>query len=150
MVGWGLGGDGLMFAGFGGAKAGARRRTLAELGVVPATLIFFEGASRLAAALGDMAETLGDRPAAVARELTKLYEEVRRGSLRELAGHYAASGPPRGEVVVVVGPPPAEAPAMTEDALDAQLQAALAGMSPQVARAPAAAATIPKRRHRSA
>ncbi|HEX9490514.1 MAG TPA: 16S rRNA (cytidine(1402)-2'-O)-methyltransferase [Stellaceae bacterium] len=142
----GLPSDRFLFAGFLPPKPAARRRTLAELGVVPATLIFFEGASRLAAALGDMAETLGDRPAAVARELTKLYEEVRRGSLRELAGHYAASGPPRGEVVVVVGPPPAEAPAMTEDALDAQLQAALAGMSLKDASATVAAATGLKRR----
>ena len=142
----GLPSDRFLFAGFLPPKPTARRRTLAELGTVPATLVFFEGASRLAPALGDMAETLGDRTAAVAREITKLYEEVRRGSLRELATHYAASGPPRGEVVVVVGPPPAEAPAMTEDALDARLQAALAGMSLKDASAAVAAATGLKRR----
>jgi 16S rRNA (cytidine1402-2'-O)-methyltransferase len=141
----GLPSDRFLFAGFLPPKSTARRRTLAEFGAVPATLVFFEGASRLAAALEDMAQTLGDRPAAVAREITKLYEEVRRGSLRELAGHYAASGPPRGEVVVVVGPP-TEQPAVTEDALDAQLEAALAEMSLKDASAAVAAATGLKRR----
>ena len=142
----GLPSDRFLFAGFPPPKPTARRRALTELGAVPATLVFFEGASRLAGALSDMAETLGDRPAAVAREITKLYEEVRRGSLRELATHYAAAGPPRGEVVVVVGPPPAEATAMSDDALDAQLQAALAGMSLKDASAAVAAATGLKRR----
>src|SRR6185312_14817689 len=77
----GLPSDRFLFAGFLPPKAAARRRTLTELAAVPATLVFFEGTSRLADALGDMAETLGDRPAAVAREITKLYEEVRRGAL---------------------------------------------------------------------
>ena len=65
---------------------------------LPATLIFFEGPSRLAASLADMAEILGERDAAVARELTKRHEEVRRGRLGELAAHYRDAGPPRGEV----------------------------------------------------
>jgi 16S rRNA (cytidine1402-2'-O)-methyltransferase len=142
----GLPTDRFLFAGFLPPKPAARRRALAELGAVPATLVVFEGASRLAEALADMAATLGDRPAAVAREITKLYEEVRRGALRELAAHYAAAGPPRGEVVVVVGPPPADAPAMTEDTLDAQLEAALAQMSLKDASAAVAAATGLKRR----
>jgi 16S rRNA (cytidine1402-2'-O)-methyltransferase len=142
----GLPSDRFLFAGFLAPKPTARRRALIELAAVPATLVFFEGASRLADALGDMAETLGDRPAAVAREITKLYEEVRRGSLRELGSHYSAAGPPRGEVVVVVGPPPAAPPAVTEDALDAQLEAALISMSLKDASAAVAAATGLKRR----
>jgi 16S rRNA (cytidine1402-2'-O)-methyltransferase len=72
--------------------------------------VFFEGPSRLAASLSDMAEILSDRNVAVARELTKRYEEVRRGRLSALAEHYREAGPPRGEVVIVVGPPEPEAP----------------------------------------
>jgi 16S rRNA (cytidine1402-2'-O)-methyltransferase len=143
----GLPSDRFLFAGFLPPKAAARRRALTELAAVPATLVFFEGVSRLADALGDMAATLGDRPAVVAREITKLYEEVRRGALREFGAHYAAAGPPRGEVVVVVGPPPTDAPALSEDALDAQLQAALTSMSLKDASAAVAAATGLKRRH---
>ena len=142
----GLPSDRFLFAGFLPPMAGARRRVLIELAAVPATLRFFERASRLTDALGDMAETLGDRPAAVAREITKLYEEVRRGALHELGGHYAAAGPPPREVVVVVGPP-TEAPAVSEDALDARLEAALASMSVKDASAAVAAATGLKRRH---
>jgi 16S rRNA (cytidine1402-2'-O)-methyltransferase len=142
----GLPSDRFLFAGFLPPKSAARRRTLAELGAVPATLVLFEGASRLSEALADMAEILGDRPAAVAREITKLYEEVRRGSLRDLAAHYEAAGPPRGEVVVVVAPPAAAGPAVTADELDAQLQAALAEMSLKDASAAVAAATGLKRR----
>jgi 16S rRNA (cytidine1402-2'-O)-methyltransferase len=111
---------------------------------VPATLVFFEGPSRLAESLADMAAVLGDRPAAVARELTKLHEEVRRGPLAALAAHYAAAGPPRGEIVVVVGPPLA---APVDDAdVDAQLRAALATMRVKDAATAVAAATgRPKR-----
>ena len=137
----GLPSDRFLFAGFLPPKSAARRRSLTELGAVRASLVFFEGASRLASALADMAETLGDRPAAVAREITKLYEETRRGSLRELATHYAQAGPPRGEVVVVVGPPAAAAPATTDAALDAQLETALAEMSLKDASTAVAAAT---------
>src|SRR5262249_48773366 len=101
----GLPANRFFFAGFLSAKGAQRRSELSELSGIPATLIFFEAAQRLPAALADMAEILGPRPAAVARELTKLFEEVRRAELRELAAHYAAAGPPRGEVVVIVGPP---------------------------------------------
>jgi len=73
-----------------------------------------------------MTEVLGDRPAAVARELTKLHEEVRRGSLRELAAHYEKQGAPRGEVTLVVGPPLEAAPDTAR--IDAALQSALAFM----------------------
>src|SRR5690606_29842192 len=121
------------------------RKALAELAAVPATLLFFESASRLAASLDDMAAVLGPRPAAVARELTKLHEEVRRGTLAELAAHYAEAGPPRGEIVVVVGPPSAQ-DAPSADDLDAALDAALARASLRDAVDEVAAATgLPRR-----
>ncbi|HLJ21587.1 MAG TPA: 16S rRNA (cytidine(1402)-2'-O)-methyltransferase, partial [Stellaceae bacterium] len=109
----GLPTDRFLFAGFLPAKSAARRRELRELAAVRASLIFYETAPRLAEALADMAAMLGDRPAAVARELTKLHEEVRRGSLSALAEHYRGAGPPKGEIVVIVGPPAADA-AVTE------------------------------------
>ncbi|MFO1062099.1 MAG: 16S rRNA (cytidine(1402)-2'-O)-methyltransferase [Dongiaceae bacterium] len=140
----GLPSDRFLFAGFLPAKGGARRAELAALAAVPATLIVFEAASRLAASLADMAAVLGPRPAAVARELTKLYEEVRRAPLPELAAHYAAAGPPRGEIVVVVGPPMAEPGAAVD--LDAALRQALAGASLRDAVAAMAAATSRPRR----
>lgn len=116
--------DRFFFAGFLPARSAQRRRELADLAGIPATLIFFESPQRLPGALADMAEMLGPRPAAVAREMTKIFEEVRRASLEELAAHYAAAGPPRGEVVVVAGPPPA-APTPAPAALDAALAEAL-------------------------
>ena len=91
-----------------------------------ATLIFFESAQRLGESLAALADVLGDRQAAVARELTKMHEEVRRGPLRELAAHYEKAGAPRGEVTLVVAPPLAEVP---DDArIDAALASALAFM----------------------
>ncbi|MGO1119586.1 16S rRNA (cytidine(1402)-2'-O)-methyltransferase [Rhodovibrionaceae bacterium A322] len=102
----GLPSDRFMFAGFLPPKSGPRRKAFDELKAVPATLIFFESAKRLPASLQDAAAVLGDkRPAAVARELTKLFEEVRRGPLGELVQHYQDAGPPKGEVVVLFGPP---------------------------------------------
>jgi 16S rRNA (cytidine1402-2'-O)-methyltransferase len=123
----GLPTDRFLFAGFLPAKAAARRTALAELAPVKATLVIYESPHRLAAALADMAAALGAREAAVARELTKMFEEVRRGTLAELADHYAAAPAPKGEIVVAVGPPAPEAP--REDSLDAALGAALAAMS---------------------
>ena len=98
----GLATDRVLFAGFLPSRAGARRRVIAELGAVPATLVLFESARRLPEALDDLAAALGPRPAAVCREMTKLFEEIRRGSLIELATHYTALGPPKGEVTLVV------------------------------------------------
>jgi 16S rRNA (cytidine1402-2'-O)-methyltransferase len=135
----GLPTDRFLFAGFLAAKTAQRRRTLDELKTVPATLVFLESAQRLAASLADMAAVLGPRPAAVARELTKLFEEVRRESLPTLAAHYAAAGPPKGEVVVAVGPPLAIAPESID--LDAVLRPALAGMRLKEAVAAVTAAT---------
>jgi 16S rRNA (cytidine1402-2'-O)-methyltransferase len=142
----GLPTDRFFFGGFLPAKAAARRRALDEVAAVPATLIFFEAAPRLADALADMAEILGDRPAAVARELTKLHEEVRHGMLKEIARHYAASGAPKGEIVIVVAPPEKGVAAPAQETLDAQLLAALDAMSLRDASAAVAAATgLPRR-----
>ena len=72
---------------------------------MPSTIVFLESANRLVKALADMADVLGPRNSAVAREMTKFYEEVRRGPLTELAQHYATSGAPKGELTIVVKPP---------------------------------------------
>jgi 16S rRNA (cytidine1402-2'-O)-methyltransferase len=142
----GLPSDRFLFAGFLPPKTVGRRGVLTELARVPATLIFFESGARLAASLADMAETLGERPAAVARELTKFYEEVRRGTLGALAAQYRDGEPPRGEIVVLIGPPAVEAPAADAETVDAQLRAALDGMSVRDASAAVAAATgLPRR-----
>lgn len=142
----GLPTDRFLWAGFLPQKAAPRKKALAELASVPATLVLFETAPRLAAALADMAEILGERPAAVARELTKLYEEVRRGSLAELARHYREAGPPKGELVVVVAPP-GEVGAPDEAALDRLIEDALRRASLRdAAEAVAAATGLPRRR----
>jgi len=142
----GLPTDRFLFAGFPPPRAAARRRTLAEVAAVPATLIFYDSARRLADCLADMADILGDRNAAVARELTKKFEEIRRGSLAVLAAAYAVEGPPKGEVTIVVGPPAAPGPIAGDD-LDRRLRDALDGASLRDAAAAVAAATgLPRRR----
>jgi len=124
----GLPSDKFLFAGFPPNRSAQRLRWLEEIAETPATLIFFESPRRLANALADMAEALGDRPACVGRELTKLYEEARRGDLTALAAHYAETGPPKGEATVVVGPPlPKAAP--DEAAIDEALLGLLDEMS---------------------
>ncbi len=129
-----------LLAGFLPPRAAARRKALAQWAGLAATLVFFEGPSRLAAALADMAAVLGgDRPAAIGRELTKRHEEMRRGTLATLAAHYRAE-PPRGEIVVVVGPP-AEPPALDSGDLDTRLDALLRQMSLRDAVAALAAET---------
>ncbi len=146
----GLPSDRFLFAGFLPAKTKARREALAALAPIEATLLFLESARRLPAALVDMADLLGDRPAAVARELTKRFEELRRDRLGALAAHYQRAGPPKGEVVVVVAPPEADAAASAlraEADLDRRLRAALATASLRDAAALVAEATgLPKRR----
>lgn len=122
----GLPSDRFLFAGFLSAKAGERKSVLEELKGIRTTLIFFESAQRLPESLAAMTEVLGDRPAAMARELTKLHEEVRRGSLRELAAYYEKHGAPKGEVTLVVGPPLDTAPDTAR--IDAALRSALAFM----------------------
>jgi 16S rRNA (cytidine1402-2'-O)-methyltransferase len=117
-----------LFMGFLAPRKAARRAALAGLRAaeragLAATLVFYEAPHRLAEALADMAEMLGDRPAAVARELTKRFEEIRRGTLAALAAWYAVE-PARGEICVVVGPAEAEASAQAD--VDALLRQALA------------------------
>lgn len=124
----GLPPDTFLFAGFLPPRAAARQRALAHWAGLAATLIFYEGRSRLAATLADMAAILGNRQAAVARELTKRHEEMRRGRLGDLAEHYLAAGAPPGEAVILVGPPEAAAPAAADD-IDARLRQLLAGHS---------------------
>jgi 16S rRNA (cytidine1402-2'-O)-methyltransferase len=106
----GLPSDRFCFLGFLPPKSAARRKALLEWKNVPATLIAFETAPRLQASLGDMQAVLGDRETAVARELTKIYEEVRTAPLPVLVAHYRENGPPKGEIVIVIGPPPQRAP----------------------------------------
>lgn len=99
----GLPSDAFSFIGFLPVRKEARRERLFAWRDVPGTLVLFESGPRLAESLVAMAEVLGDRPAAVIRELTKMFEESRRGSLQELALHYEQAGPPKGEIVVVIG-----------------------------------------------
>ena len=133
-----------LFLGFLPAKAGPRQAEVATLRAVEraglkAALIFYEAPHRLAEALAALAEGLGaDRPAAVARELTKRFEEVRRGTLGELAAHYATAEA-LGEICIVVGPAPEEATGEAD--LDARLRDALKGASLRDAAALVAAAT---------
>ena len=141
----GLPPDRFLFAGFLPSRGAARRSELADLAKVPATLVFLESPRRLAASLADMAAVLGPRAAAVARELTKRFEEVRRGALDELARAYGAEDAPKGEVVVVVGPP-GDAPAEDDAAVDERLRHALEANSVRDAAAQVAAATGRSRR----
>ena len=124
----GLPTDRFYFGGFLPPKAGPRREALAKLKSLDATLVFFESPRRLAGSLADMAETFGPRPAAVARELTKLYEEMRRAPLDQLAAHYGGAGAPKGEVVVVVGGDRGDAarPALSDAEIDGRLDSLLA------------------------
>lgn len=115
--------DRFLFMGFLPAKSKARADTLREVAQVRATLVFYESGPRLAASLSDMALGLGDREAAVCREISKSFEETRTGTLSELAAGYAEAAP-RGEIVVVVGPPGEAEKASGEEA-DALLRTAL-------------------------
>jgi 16S rRNA (cytidine1402-2'-O)-methyltransferase len=134
----GLPTDRFFFEGFLPARSAARRERINALANVPGTLVLYEAPSRLAETLADLAIELGARPAAVARELTKLHEEVRRGTLDALAAEFAAGETPRGEIVIVVGPPERRE-AVDDDALDADIQAALATLSVKDAAAAVAA-----------
>lgn len=101
----GLPTDAFLFAGFLPVKEGQKRTRIGDFKATPATLVFFESPRRLADTLATMAEVLGgERPAAVGRELTKTFEETRRGTLAELAAFYAGAETPKGEIVICVGP----------------------------------------------
>ncbi len=140
----GLPTDHFAFAGFAPPKSAARRTEMERFKALPGTLVFFESAKRLPAFLKDAADVLGPRPAAVARELTKKFEELKRGSLQELAAHYADAGPPKGEIVVLIGPASVHQGAAID--LDAALRDALLTQSVKDAASDVAALTgLPKR-----
>lgn len=135
--------DRFFFEGFLPARQGARRTRIGELAAIPATLVLFESGPRLGECLADLAATFGPRMAAVCRELTKMFEEVRRAPLDALARAYADEAP-KGEIVIVIEPPGAEA--TTADDIDTLLRKALATASVKDAAASVAAATgLPKR-----
>lgn len=133
----GLPTDRFAFFGFLPARAGARASALAEAAAFKGSLVFYESGPRLAAVLAAMAEGLGDRPAAVVREISKRFEETVTGTLAELARRYEGA-PPKGEIVVVVGPPAGELPA-GEAEIDSALREAMARLSPSRAAAEVAA-----------
>ena len=118
----GLPTDRFFFEGFLPPRSGARRARLAELAQIPGTLMLFEGPHRLPEMLADAAAVLGERPAVVARELTKLFETVRRGPLPQLAQEFAKEGPPKGEIVVLIG----EAAERQGEEVDAEVDEKLA------------------------
>jgi 16S rRNA (cytidine1402-2'-O)-methyltransferase len=121
----GLPTDTFLFAGFLSPKSGARRTRLDELKTVPATLVIFESAPRLANSLADMAEVLGPREAAIAKELTKLHESVTRGTLDRLAGELEGGETLKGEFVVVVAPPAENETEISDERILEQLNRAL-------------------------
>jgi 16S rRNA (cytidine1402-2'-O)-methyltransferase len=145
LVASGLPTDAFLVAGFLPPRTAARKKRLAELAAVPATLVFFESAQRVADSLADMAEVLGrDRGAAVARELTKAFEATRRGHLGARAAAYTGVPPPQGAIVVVVGPPGEKT--VTADEADRLLMALLQDNAVGEAAAAAAATTgLPRR-----
>jgi 16S rRNA (cytidine1402-2'-O)-methyltransferase len=144
LTGAGLASESFLFAGFLPSRSAARRTRLAELGAAPATLVLFEAPSRLADTLADARDVLGERPAAVARELTKLHEETVRGTLAELAARYADQ-PVKGEIVLLIAPS-ARGP-VADAEIARHLAAALArtGLN-DAAKTVAAALGVPKAR----
>jgi 16S rRNA (cytidine1402-2'-O)-methyltransferase len=141
----GLPTDRFLFLGFLPVKAVARAAAIAEVAAVRATLVLYESGPRLAPTLAALAAGLGEREAAVVREISKMFEETAEGTLGELAARYA-DAPPKGEIVIVVGPPGAAEPA-GEAALDAALSEALTRLSPSRAAAEVAEALgLPRRR----
>jgi 16S rRNA (cytidine1402-2'-O)-methyltransferase len=141
----GLPTDRFLFAGFLPAKAKARADAIDEIKSVRATLVFYESGPRLGDTLSALRDGLGDREAAVIREISKLHEETVTGLLGDLGGRYADAGP-KGEIVIVVGPPPDAAEASDAD-LDAALDEALQTLSPSRAAAEVSARlNIPRKR----
>jgi 16S rRNA (cytidine1402-2'-O)-methyltransferase len=137
--------DRFLFLGFLPAKPKARADAIAEVAGVRTTLVLYESGPRLSDTLLALSAQLGERDAAVARELTKLHEQCVSGTLGELARGYANAAP-KGEIVIVVGPP-IEAEAVGDDVLDAALDAAMATMSPSRAAAQVAVQlNVPRKR----
>ncbi len=135
----GLPPDRFFFAGFLPSKSAARRRALAGVAEIPGSLVFLESARRLAPSLTDMARILGPRDAMIGREMTKLFEETKRGTLDDLAAHYKSEGPPRGEVTIVVAT--FKKQDIDDAGLDRRLKAALKNASVRDAAAEVSAAT---------
>jgi 16S rRNA (cytidine1402-2'-O)-methyltransferase len=142
----GLPTDRFFFEGFLPSKQTARQKRIAELSRIPATLILFESGARLAATLADLARQFAAREAAICRELTKLHEEVRRGDLSSLARDYASGAETRGEIVIVIAPPAADAERAAADDVDDLLRRALDRVSVKDAVGEVAAATGRPRR----
>jgi len=141
----GLPTDRFLFLGFLPAKAGARAAAIAEVGAVRATLVLYESGPRLGATLAVLAEALGPREAAVAREISKKFEETVTGTLAELAARYAEA-PPKGEIVIIVAPPGEAAPVEEAD-VDLALREAMERLSPSRAAAEVAERLgVPRRR----
>jgi 16S rRNA (cytidine1402-2'-O)-methyltransferase len=137
--------DRFLFVGFLPARAKARAEAIAEIAAIRATLVFYESGPRLSDTLAALAEELGGRDAAVAREISKLHEECVTGTLAELAERYSGK-PPKGEIVIVVGPPAAPASA-SDDELDSALDEALERLSPSRAAADVAQRlNVPRKR----
>ena len=140
----GLPTDRFLFLGFLPPKAGARSAALAEVAALRATLVLYESGPRLAATLTALRDGLGEREAAVVREITKRFEETATGTLSDLAARYA-DAPPKGEIVIVVGPP-GEAEAPAEADVDAALREAMTRLSTSRAVAEVAEALgVPRR-----
>ncbi|MEO5641257.1 MAG: 16S rRNA (cytidine(1402)-2'-O)-methyltransferase [Sphingomicrobium sp.] len=141
----GLPTDRFLFLGFLPAKAKARADAIAEVASVRASLVLYESGPRLGDSLAALADVLGPRDAAMAREISKLHEECVTGPLDQLAARYADVAP-RGEIVIVIGPPPGQAVASDAD-LDAALDEALARLSPSRAAAEVAETLgVPRKR----
>ena len=141
----GLPTDRFLFLGFLPAKSKARSDAIAEVSSVRASLVLYESGPRLAESLADLRDGLGKREGAVIREISKLHEETVGGTLAELADRFA-DNPPRGEIVIVVGPPP-EREAASEGELDQALSEALRTLSPSRAAAEVAGMlNIPRKR----
>lgn len=141
----GLPTDRFLFTGFAPSKTVGRQKWLAEVADTPASLIFFESPNRLVASLSDMLAVFGNRPASVSRELTKQFEETRRGSLGDLLAHYEQAGAPKGEICICVGGPLPPEPT-TEADLDAAILSALKTQTVKSAAADVAQAlNLPKR-----
>jgi 16S rRNA (cytidine1402-2'-O)-methyltransferase len=123
----GLPTDRFLFLGFLPSKAGARASAIAEVAAIRATLILYESGPRLGAALAALHQGLGNREAAVVREISKKFEETVTGTLKELAQRYAEA-PPKGEIVIVIGPPGGAEPAAAAD-VDSALREAMTRLS---------------------
>lgn len=146
LVAAGLPTDRFFFEGFLPPKSAARSERLDKLAAIPGTLVFFESPRRVAEMLADAARIFGQRKAAVARELTKLFETVKRGTLPELARLYADMDTPKGEIVVLIGPPLDDVPSVDTQDLDELLRKHLAHLSVKDATAVVVADTgMPKR-----